>query len=243
MQSPLSTNFWTEADVERLDDFFLRDGGPENTMDTPMLDGFLCAVVSGPTLIMPTEMLRWVTDTENGRDPPVFRSAKEASEITELIMRQWNAINEALTHSPESYEPLLFERQTDAGTVHVIDEWCMGYYKGIELDFQGWTPMLVGQPELLSPILLYGTEEGWDALKIKKLSYEEHEAIAGSLGDLARAIHAHWLEQRKAQRAGGLMPDVIRRRETVRREGPKIGRNDPCPCGSGRKYKQCHGAA
>jgi uncharacterized protein YecA (UPF0149 family) len=28
----------------------------------------------------------------------------------------------------------------------------------------------------------------------------------------------------------------------VRRETPKVGRNDPCPCGSGRKYKQCHGA-
>jgi uncharacterized protein YecA (UPF0149 family) len=30
--------------------------------------------------------------------------------------------------------------------------------------------------------------------------------------------------------------------ETVRREGPRVGRNDPCPCGSGRKYKKCHGA-
>lgn len=28
----------------------------------------------------------------------------------------------------------------------------------------------------------------------------------------------------------------------VRREGPKIGRNDPCHCGSGKKYKKCHGA-
>ena len=28
---------------------------------------------------------------------------------------------------------------------------------------------------------------------------------------------------------------------TVRNEGPKIGRNDPCPCGSGKKYKNCHG--
>jgi preprotein translocase subunit SecA len=27
----------------------------------------------------------------------------------------------------------------------------------------------------------------------------------------------------------------------VVRRGPKVGRNDPCPCGSGRKYKQCHG--
>jgi SEC-C motif domain protein len=29
----------------------------------------------------------------------------------------------------------------------------------------------------------------------------------------------------------------------VRREGPRVGRNDPCPCGSGQKYKKCHGAA
>ncbi|ANF57548.1 preprotein translocase subunit SecA [Halotalea alkalilenta] len=28
---------------------------------------------------------------------------------------------------------------------------------------------------------------------------------------------------------------------TVKREQPKVGRNDPCPCGSGKKYKQCHG--
>ena len=31
--------------------------------------------------------------------------------------------------------------------------------------------------------------------------------------------------------------------EPVRRAGPKVGRNDPCPCGSGKKYKKCHGAA
>jgi preprotein translocase subunit SecA len=29
----------------------------------------------------------------------------------------------------------------------------------------------------------------------------------------------------------------------VRRDEPKVGRNDPCPCGSGKKYKKCHGAA
>jgi preprotein translocase subunit SecA len=30
--------------------------------------------------------------------------------------------------------------------------------------------------------------------------------------------------------------------QTVRRDTPKVGRNDPCPCGSGKKYKKCHGA-
>jgi preprotein translocase subunit SecA len=39
-------------------------------------------------------------------------------------------------------------------------------------------------------------------------------------------------------RVGG--DDVLK---TIRREEPKVGRNDPCPCGSGKKYKKCHGAA
>jgi uncharacterized protein YecA (UPF0149 family) len=30
--------------------------------------------------------------------------------------------------------------------------------------------------------------------------------------------------------------------KTITREAPKVGRNDPCPCGSGKKYKKCHGA-
>ena len=42
---------------------------------------------------------------------------------------------------------------------------------------------------------------------------------------------------RQPARVGG--DDVIK---TVRRDEPKVGRNDPCPCGSGKKYKKCHGA-
>ncbi|MBQ1714887.1 MAG: SEC-C domain-containing protein [Firmicutes bacterium] len=36
-------------------------------------------------------------------------------------------------------------------------------------------------------------------------------------------------------------PEEARKPETFRRQQPKIGRNDPCPCGSGKKYKNCHG--
>jgi preprotein translocase subunit SecA len=39
-------------------------------------------------------------------------------------------------------------------------------------------------------------------------------------------------------RVGG--DDAVQK--TVRRDEPKVGRNDPCPCGSGKKYKKCHGA-
>jgi preprotein translocase subunit SecA len=46
-------------------------------------------------------------------------------------------------------------------------------------------------------------------------------------------------QKRAAAQAGGGPQKV----ETIVREGDKVGRNDPCPCGSGRKYKHCHGKA
>jgi len=37
-------------------------------------------------------------------------------------------------------------------------------------------------------------------------------------------------------------PEIQLPKITIRRETPKVGRNDPCPCGSGKKFKNCHGA-
>jgi preprotein translocase subunit SecA len=54
---------------------------------------------------------------------------------------------------------------------------------------------------------------------------EFDEALANPPGDYS--------EEEMAQMAGGT---------PIVREGVKVGRNDPCPCGSGKKYKQCHGA-
>jgi preprotein translocase subunit SecA len=61
--------------------------------------------------------------------------------------------------------------------------------------------------------------------------------------------HQAWVQQQRAaaemrQRAAMSEYELERRRSggfTVRREMPKVGRNDPCPCGSGKKYKLCHG--
>jgi len=56
-------------------------------------------------------------------------------------------------------------------------------------------------------------------------------AIRGGGGGAAVA------EAPRPARTGG--DDVVK---TVKRDEPKVGRNDPCPCGSGKKYKKCHGA-
>src|SRR5207245_2565415 len=53
----------------------------------------------------------------------------------------------------------------------------------------------------------------------------------------ARPRRAPQLRLNRGEDAGGGNGD-----KTVRRTGEKVGRNDPCPCGSGKKYKKCHGA-
>jgi uncharacterized protein len=50
-----------------------------------------------------------------------------------------------------------------------------------------------------------------------------------TIGDAIVEVREYWMALRNPP-------------QTVRRESPKIGRNDPCPCGSGKKFKQCCGA-
>jgi preprotein translocase SecA subunit len=54
----------------------------------------------------------------------------------------------------------------------------------------------------------------------------------------ARRRAAEQQQRHTQMSAGGQMLKT----ETVRRDAEKVGRNDPCPCGSGKKYKKCHGA-
>jgi uncharacterized protein len=230
----------TDDELEELERFLLDAEGIDESMDISMLDGFFAAILSGPKTILPSEWMRSVWDTEKGEDSPVFSGVDQAQRILGLLMRHMNAVATTLLEAPGDYEPLLMENTRDGDPVPVIDEWCMGYMKGVSLDLQGWLPITIGHPDWLSTIMLYGTEEGWEQLKKKDLSIEEHRRLAAGLGDTARKVHAHFLEQRKAEAAMGVAPAAVRR-EPIRNTG-KVGRNDPCPCGSGKKYKSCHGS-
>jgi preprotein translocase subunit SecA len=57
----------------------------------------------------------------------------------------------------------------------------------------------------------------------------------------AKGLASSHAQQEQAANTPVSAPDA--RPTTVRRSQPKVGRNDPCPCGSGKKYKKCHGAA
>ena len=75
---------------------------------------------------------------------------------------------------------------------------------------------------------------------------EQIEAESERRAELARAQHAEFRpgvgdEPAEAGEAVMLAEDEQSKAQPFKRFGDKIGRNDPCPCGSGKKYKQCHG--
>ncbi len=51
----------------------------------------------------------------------------------------------------------------------------------------------------------------------------------------------HQYQHAAAEQVGGELPEGVKGATPAYRDGMKVGRNDPCPCGSGKKYKHCHG--
>ena len=76
----------------------------------------------------------------------------------------------------------------------------------------------------------------------KALEEQQRLAAQSAVQDMTRGIQKqHERELRELQFAGANGSGTANK--TVSNGGSKVGRNDPCPCGSGKKYKKCHGAA
>ena len=244
----------TEDELEALDEFLTDAPELANAMDISTLDGFLTAVVCSPKVTLPSGWMPWIWDLEKGRSKPDFENEERAQYVFELLMRFIHDIAVTLAESPESYRPLLLEDDgdeddadgadgdgaEDAGPPPVIDEWCSGFVMGMALDTETWGPLAEADDPLLATIMLYGTEDGVEELEASPPTEAQRRAAAAGLAESVRAFYAKWPERRTEQIESGILP-FLAPPEPVRNEA-KVGRNDPCPCGSGKKYKRCHGA-
>jgi uncharacterized protein len=192
------------------------------------LDGFLTGIAIGPELIVPSEWLSAVW----GGDEPAFESIEQAQTVIGTIMGRYNEILRALSTDPETYAPLFWEGPD--GEVIAAD-WAEGFVDAVRLRPEAWRPLLEDREALvmLMPILaLCGDAEGGSPLE---LDPEEDADLLAQAPELIPAcvagIDGFWKERRGRPKAG-----------PGRAKSAKVGRNDPCPCGSGRKHKRCCGA-
>jgi uncharacterized protein len=225
LSTPLS-----EHEFKELDDFLTSDAVLEDSLDISMLDGFLTALLIGPNTIMPSQWLPQVWGEADGKIM-AWDSAQQAERMSGLVLRHMNDILWQLTNDPDHYEPVLFESEHEGKKVLIIDEWCSGFIQGAMIDGEAWAPLFEADDtqSFLLPVVLYGTESGWSQLQANPALADKHDEFAKALPGCVLAIRDYWLPHRKAK-------------STIRRAEPATGRNDPCPCGSGKKFKKCCGA-
>ncbi len=84
-------------------------------------------------------------------------------------------------------------------------------------------------------------EEQRQLLESQAAAEERKRAAQSAVQDLTRGLQRKHEKELKELQFGA--PGEGTAAQTVSNGGPKVGRNDPCPCGSGKKYKKCHGAA
>jgi uncharacterized protein len=202
----------------------------ERGMDVTMLDGFLTAIVSGPETIAPSEWLPYVWHAESTGEAP-FDSLETAERAVSLILRRMNEIIYDLEQGV--VDPVYAETE-DGRTI--ADTWCVGYANGMSLRAQAWSALESDDEnaELILPIMIlalpYLQADDDDAVS-EAIDFDDAERREATelVPDAALAIYRYWLTRRTA-------PTPLRR-------GPKTSRNAACPCGSGKKYKKCCGAA
>lgn len=216
-----------DAEFKALDEFLLSLDDDEAMLDISEFDGFITAVVSGPEMIMPSD---WLPVVWGGEDnAPEWASVEEYQRIFGLMIRHMNTTSATLMQEPAEYEPCVLESTVDDITYWVVDEWCHGYMKGVGL-YPAGVATSPDMQELLAPIRRFADVDGWDDRKGK--SHEEIRHLQEQVAPATRAVHSYWLARRTP---------AIAQPAPHNRPEPKAGRNDPCPCGSGRKYKKCCG--
>ena len=211
-----------EAARSRLMELLDAKSEAHNTMRCDEVQGFMMALLSGPDALNPTN---WLPETLG--EESLF-DAKERTEIERLVMAMAADMRMKLN---EKILPDLWFYEDEAGNPDFYT-WCNAYLYALDIVPTDWFEA-VDQEEfedLFYPIMalggIYDDEENGEV--ILHLNEKELTQLESDLPHVLLDIYWYWQA-------------IINKPQTVRREGEKVGRNDPCPCGSGKKYKACCG--
>lgn len=227
----------TDTDLDELDALLLAIPEEAGGMLLPELDGFFAGLVVSPEMILPGEWLPLVWG-ENGTE--VFETLEDMQRLTDLVMRHYNDVASSLTPGSE-YGPIYDEDKTTGEIMWEL--WVTGFEQAMRLRSDSWERIVQsGDEEAAASVnmmlALYGIAEGQSDLPRKSIR-ELTEQAPDLIPNLVVTING-WT---KGHSAPAPFPAwAAANRPWAPFRGAKTGRNDSCPCGSGRKYKRCCGA-
>ena len=152
-----------------------------------------------------------------------------------LFTRHWNTIAGTL-FSKDVYFPVLEE---DENGVARGNDWATGFLRGVGLRSASWAELIEDEEHggAILPMFALAHEHDPDPEKRPApISEDGREKLLQAM--IAGLVHVY--RYFEPHRHAGARDHAQPR--TVRRGGPKVGRNDPCSCGSGKKYKHCCGS-
>lgn len=226
-----------DEELARLDAFLKSPVMADDTMPLVTLDGYLTAVVIGPTTLLPSQWFPGIWGVkQQGR---IFDSLESAQQITGLIMQRYNVIIASFEYDADAYEPLFGHHQPETGRDPLVEAqmWAYGFMRGVALSVKDWQ-VLFDDPQgavWIDPFRMLGGGELDEMEKRMSETPEHREMLARQIRQNLAHIYRFWLPHRKAE-----YERQIARAEQAK--SFKVGRNDPCPCGSGKKFKKCCGA-
>jgi uncharacterized protein len=245
---PTAPRDLSHAELQELEELLGETPQPLQPLDIVMLEGYLCGILVEPVLIDAARWMPPIFDVDGAPLPDTVPAAWR-QRITALVLRYHAALNHRLV-DPGWFDPLVFEDEQEtpaAADAPATDPlrtpsrifaplwpWVAGFHHAV-LQF----PALAecgddAVADLLERVFRHLPAQTDD--ERQQIGLIESEYPLDTLDEAIEDLVLNVVE------LFDLTQDARYKVAAVKRDVPKVGRNDACPCGSGRKYKHCHGA-
>jgi uncharacterized protein len=220
--------------LTQLDDALLALG--EETMLIEELDGFIAGLLVCPELIKPSEWLPIVWGRDSGDSQPTFDDLDRVNEVLGLIMEHYNGVARTLMERPDRYSPLFAVDKRNGDVLWEL--WIEGFEKAVKLRPAACQRLLNTDADTATAMR--------GMLTLVDVASGDHHVQRKdnvALTEVAPYNIARWIVTLNASRLANYQPiqGVTPMAPAHITSMKKPGRNDPCLCGSGKKYKRCCG--
>jgi uncharacterized protein len=177
------------------------------------------------------------------KHPQKERNIESFHAVKDLV-RFYNGIVATFREAPEKFTPLLNEWEKDGKPCLSGQEWCTGFVRGVALRSKDWEPLFKDDKhgDLLATILWFSSGKDMQETRGERDAINARDLLLGMLGFIVQKINAFWQPFREKRPPGIVTENFSLAGRPIPARKPKVGRNDPCPCGSGKKFKKCCGA-
>jgi uncharacterized protein len=208
----------------------------EEAMLIEELDGFIAGLLVCPELVRPGEWLSIVWGHDGDEPAPAFENRQHVNRVLGLLMEHYNDIARTLMERPERYSPLFAVDKRNGDILWEL--WIEGFEKAVNLRPASWQKLLNADVDTTTAMRGMQTLIDFVCGDPKMPSKDRDTLIAAAPDDIAG-----WIVTLNNWRLANYRPvggfDPIPHPPLM--PSNKVGRNEPCPCGSGKKYKKCCG--